>query len=272
MSTLFLIVLCNQKNFAQDYLIQNYKKTVFETGWIQIHTASPVAKVWIDSLEIPLAGSDVIELSAGIHVFHFRAIDPENWLLQDVVDTIKIVANDTLNYILSFPEYQMINSDPYGANVWINGKLLGQTPLLVSKQDLLENQIVISKEMYEDTTLFRINKLSPALWIELKLDSGSQLKKAQLAKLKLKGRNKQKYLALLTFGASLASGSASLYFKRNADREYNNYRRAGNPDDIRLFYDRTEKYDRLAAATYIGFELNLIASTYSFFKYVLNRE
>ncbi len=241
-------------------------------GWIQIQAGSPIEKVWIDSLEISFEKGDIINLAAGSHIFQFRAENPGNWFLHDVIDTVNINTGDTLSYFLTFPEYKMINSDPYGANIRMNGKVLGQTPLLVSKPDLIANKITLSKDSYKDTTLFSIKKLSKSTMIILNIDPVAQIKKNQMTKLNLSRRSKNIKLALLTFGVSLASGSAAVFLKKKADRNYNRYMRAGNPDDINRFYDLTKRNDRLAAATYLVFEINLLAATYFFFKYLLNKK
>ena len=271
--TLFcVLVLFNQRNSAQDYLIQNIQKSTFSMGWIQIRSGSSVEKVWIDSLEIPFTKGDIINLAAGSHIFQFRAENPGNWLIHDLVDTVNIVAGDTLKYFLTFPEYKMINSDPYGANIRMNGKLLGQTPLIISKPDLIANKITLSKDSYKDTTLFGIKNLSKSPMIILYIDSDAQFRNNQLKKLNLSRKSKQKKLALLTFGVSLASGTVAFLLKKKADRNYDLYRNAGNPEDINRFYDLTKKNDRFAAATYIIFEINLLASTYFFFKYLFNKK
>lgn len=272
LTLLCVLVLFNQLNFAQDYLIQNIQKSTFRMGWIQIRSGSTVEKIWIDSLEIPFTKGDIINLAAGSHIFQFRAENPGNWFMHDLVDTVNIDAGDTLDYFLIFPEYKMINSDPYGANIRMNGKLLGQTPLLISKPDLIANKITLSKDSYKDTTLFGLKNLSKAPMITLHIDADAQIKKNQLKKINLSRKSKHKKLALLTFGVSLASGSAAYFLKKRADKNYDRYRKAGNPEDINRFYDLTKKNDRFSAATYIIFEINLLASTYFFFKYWLNKK
>ena len=152
----------------------------------------------------------------------------------------------------------------------MNGKLLGQTPFPISKPDLIANKITLSKDLYKDTTLFSIEQLSKSNIITLNIDPDARSKKVQVTKLNLNRRKKHKNLALLTFGVGLASGSAAFFLKKKADREYDRYRKAGNPDDINHFFDLAKRNDRFAAATYIVFEINLLASTYFFFKYLLN--
>jgi hypothetical protein len=266
-------VICNlgltQTMRPIKYLIDSVERDSLASGWLELISETPIEKVWIDSIEISVSQNLLIEIETGVHEFQARAQNPANWFLQDIIDEIEIIANDTVKFNLFFPEFKMLNSDPYGADIWVGSNLLGKTPYLIGKEILSENKIVLSKFGYKDTTLSNVDQFFPTIWVTLDRDQNAQNETNQIMQLNFGQKRKYRNYALLTFGLGLASGVSAYLTKKEADNNYDNYLVASNPTEFNKFYNSAERYDRIAAVSYVIFEVNVLASTYYFFRYLL---
>ena len=252
-----------------NYLIDSVERDSLERGWLELISETPIEKIWIDSIEISGSQKMLIEIESGVHELQVRAKSPANWFLQDIIDEVEIVADDTVQFTLFFPEFKMLNSDPYGADIWAGSSFLGKTPHLISKEVFSENQIVLSKFGFKDTTLTNVDQFFPTIWVTLDHDQYAENETKQIIELNYRQKKKYRNYALLTFGLSLASGATAYFTKREADKNYDNYLVASNPTEFNKFYNSTERYDRIAAGSYIIFEVNVLASAYFFFRYLL---
>lgn len=238
-------------------------------GWVEVVSNYPIQRIWIDSVEIAVIGEPLFELTGGKHLILAMPKIFDSWMLRTFKSEIEITIGDTLNLPVSFPEFKMIHSNPFGANVLLDGIVRGETPCLLPIDELNTKPITLQKIGYRDTTFYAVNEQSASMIVQLESNQTIMKKQQSFVKTKLDKKKRDRKYALLTFGLSIASGTTALLLKQKADQNYDRYKKAGSPDDIRHFLNQTEKFDRLSAGAYVVFEINLVASTYFLFRSIL---
>lgn len=256
---------------AQDYLIQSVYVDSTKTGFLKLHSADPIEKIRIDSVEIKYNPYGVIELPIGKHTIRARMANQENWYIRDWADTVQINGPDTVKLFINFVKYKMIYSDPFGATVKMDGRTVGVTPYLSKENELFSHRFTLSAEGFYDTLLAIPGKTAASILIAMKKKPDFVFIRKKLALQKQALKKKRLRMSLLGFGAGIVAGSAAYLFKKEADRTYNRYLTSGNPAEFDDLFHRTERYDHLAAGSYIVFEVNLLTSAYFFFRYLLDR-
>ncbi len=238
-------------------------------GWIQLISEHEFMQIWVDSVVVSPSQDRLLKLAEGYHHLRVMPRGAQNWLLREFVREIEIVYKDTLNLHVAFPEFKIINSKPYGARLSINGKFVGETPLLLPKPELEKSAIRLQKFGYKDTVIVNLEHELAAIWIDLRRDPEAEKKQQNLVQVLNAKKRKDRKLALVTFGLAVTSGVASLILKDKADRSFDRYLKASNPQDMNHFFDETEKFDRLAAGSYVVFEINLVASAFFLIRSIL---
>ena len=260
-----------QSAAAQNYLIQSIYADSGKTGFLKLHSSDPIEKIRVDSLEIKYNPHGVIELPSGKHIIRARSTNQDNWFVRDWADTVQIEEQDTLALFISFVKYKMIYSEPFGATVKLDDRTVGKTPFLIKGKDLFSHRLSLSAEGYYDTLFVATGKSAASIWIPMKQRANFVIMQNNRLQQKKVMKRKRLRMSLVGFGAGIVAGSAAYLFKKEANRTYNCYLTSGNPVEFDNLFRRTEKYDRLAAGSYIVFEVDLLTSAYYFFRYLLDR-
>ena len=254
---------------SNSLLIIDPEQDVLNFGWIKIESNYQIQRIWLDSLEVAVVGRNIYKLPTGKHQILAMPAYFESWMLREFETEIEVAKGDTLVLLVSFPEFKMINSDPFGAFVILNGSIRGETPILISLADLKQYSLTLQKQGFRDTTLYDLDAGVGSILIPLARDELSIQKHLKLTNIQYHKKRKDRKVALLTFGLSLVSGVTAILLKQEADNNFNRYRKAGNSEDIKYLFDQAKKYDRLAAGAYIFFEINFVTSAYFLFRSIL---
>jgi hypothetical protein len=251
---------------SNNLLIIDSEQDVSTFGWVKLESNYPIQRIW---LEVAVIGRNIYKLQAGKHKILVMPAYFESWMLREFETEIEISKGDTLVLPVLFPEFKMINSDPFGALVILNGFILGETPILIPLADLKQHPLTLQKQGFRDTTLYDLDVRVGSIFTALVRDDLSIQQLQKLTNIQYNKNKKDRKIALLTFGLSVVSGVTSILLKEKADNNFKRYQKAGNPEEIKHLFDQTKKYDRLAAGTYIVFEINFVTSAYFLFRSIL---
>lgn len=137
---------------GQTIVLRPTLKANFERTTLQVTDS---AEIWMDGRKLaegrwtgPLEeGSYIVECRKPGHTTSQKTIVINSTGEERVID---LPAPDPILGALS------IQSSPTGAEVWMDGKLMGQTPLRLSRVLVGEHQFVIRKKDYKDETLIAV--------------------------------------------------------------------------------------------------------------------
>jgi len=270
--TVFILlatVLPGQPVVAQDYLVVKKELTKKPVGWLQLQADRPVFRVFVDSLELAHLPAEPLPLPAGEHVLHAVAEPLTSWLLRDAVDTVRVVPGDTTKLVLHFPRYKILDSRPFGARVYLSGRYLGETPLILPDTLIHSGEVRLELTGYRPATVRALTYESGRITIPLIPEPAywQQVKRQQQALVRKLRR--QKRIAALSFGLSLSFGTAAYFLKKEANRSFSQYLKAGTPQEMDRYFTRAIWLDRTAAGAYLTFEAGLLISAYLYFKSLL---
>ena len=68
----------------------------------------------------------------------------------------------------------------------------------------------------------------------------------------------------LGFGTMIVFGALSWYFHQEAETTYNLYLHSGKFSEMKHYFDKTIKYDRLTGWSYAGFQVGFLITVISF--------
>jgi hypothetical protein len=186
-----------------------------------------------------LAGSGKIvnvKLDLGSH----KIVTAENttkWDARSYIDTLNVKSCDDLSLKYKFSTDVLLYSHPQDVQVFSSDSLLGYTPLYIPRG---HNKIRLEKNGYE-TTMVDYSDFENDQPVRLnftgEVDSGNFFDKT---------------LFKVLVGSMLALGSATAYFKLEADEKFDEYQITG--DDELLA--QTNRLDEISAATFVALQIN----------------
>lgn len=267
--SLLVVLFCITFTTAQ--VRQGVAVDSVESGWLRLVPSQEPGEFWVDSVKYDLNENLVWDLPSGSHRIRVVPKRTEDWMVRSFEKAIVIQPGDTLEVSAQFPEYTMVNSRPFGADVFLGGKILGKTPSLVSRQRAGDMPVRLFKTGFQDTLIRISDYAGPSIWVNLTPDrQEQQARQMMITSFENKNRRDHRF-AVLTLGVSVASGVAALLLKDKANRTFDQYLKTGSADEMNRLFNRTEKYDRLSAAAFIVFEANLVASSYLFIRSILRK-
>ena len=154
-----------------------------------------------------------------------------------------------------------LNSEPFGAQVRFGGRVLGVTPLWVTRKSVSERSLQVSFPGYKAVTVgleFMMGDLIDVRLEPLNSGPGEDGRSHRRGFARFRRRPLQYGLALLGSGSAVLG----LHCKRRADEAYDEYLRTGNNRKIREHFDRAETYDRCALGCWLVAEVSLVALLY----------
>lgn len=222
-----------------------FSQTVNEKGYLKVVTGLDTVHVVIDSNTFIIKSENLISLTPGAHKIIVLHPLRHFWGHWDWQRWVTIQSGDTLFIKPELSGMITLRTEPFGANVYLNSEKIGQTPLTVLRQKLINKQLQIKKQGFDDYSLVFDPSQPNFMNIEMeKLDDIFNLQQKinqRHKKLKLRYRK----LTYGFWGVSLLTGLSSIYLKNQADKHYNKYLTAGSLETMNDYYDLSKKYDNL---------------------------
>ncbi len=240
-----------------------------KVGFVWVRATRAGTEIRLDGRTVGFTPLDTLKVSPGRHRLVAIVPDRTSWLDRDWASDIEVRPGETLKVEIVFERSYSINSVPYGAQVFVNGKVIGDTPAIVSLPDTASAaDIILTKEGFLPDTL-RLNEWSQRL-IQVKLTrkpgaaiavtfSGASAGELQAT---------TKKWIYISAGAGVLTGLTALYFKRRADNTYDRYMKAIDPTEIERLYNRTKRFDDYAALSFVAFQVSFGSTLYFFLKTV----
>lgn len=153
----------------------------------------------------------------------------------------------------------LISSVPTACQVLFNDEIIGETPLTLVSPSETALQISLKKEGFEPRQFMLLPGKTSHI---LSLNPISALPNQEVFR---EGIDKDQFrwnregLVITT----LATSWLAFFLKREADKNYDKYLRAADPDRLSTYYDRTRTFDRYAEIT-VGVSI-LSLGTYFYF-------
>ncbi len=212
-----------------------------------------------------------ILLAAGHYEIVVPAAHDMSWLDEDWSERVALRAGDSLEVIARMKTGYRLNSVPYGAQVWLQGKFLGTTPYVLRLPESQTARVELRHPAYRAMPI-EVGGRGETAWskrnyeivLEKDLDYAAASTqehagwRARIAK--------HRKLAYLSAAVSLAAGVGSVLLKREADEAYEQYLVSGDPAVRENYFARAEKYDRYYGASFALFEVSFGVSFYGFLK------
>jgi hypothetical protein len=262
LSTFLTLVFFNLTPSALAQEIQ----TDSTVAYISIKSSSPGYEAYLDGHFI---GQTPIRLHAvpeGEHTVLLRRTTTNSWMMTDWTKTFLVEKGDTLELFARLKRPYLVKSQPFGAEVFLDGQFQGTTPLIIELADTIAYSLTLIKEGYRPANVICDPAASQFIFTTLQPDpvySSQQKQIYELAQLR-KGKNKRQ--ALIFTGLTLASGVAAILLNNKADNLYEQYLQAGDPETRERFFERTGTYDTYTGIVMGLFQVNLGLSFYFFYK------
>ena len=206
-----------------------------------------------------------IKVDSGSHKLSISNPQKGMWKYDDWEQQIQIYIGDTINIKPTFKQNFIIRSNPFDAQVFINDRYYGNTPLYLDF--FPSNEILkIKKECYKPYSINLVHITSSSLNITLEPNEALHrtFQNEQFKKERRLQRNKKLTYSFLAF--TVCSGLATAYFKNQAELKYNQYLTAGNLKDMNRYYNDTKKLDKISAISFTLFEASFALSFYFLIK------
>ena len=190
------------------------------------------------------------------------------WNISAFKQTIHLKSQQHCYLDATFPQKKLVNSIPYGADIFINQEKAGKTPLLIDIPKEGPLNIEIQKTGFQ-TVLKNIATTAEPDVILVHLEKSDSPNDVAIISDKNinNSKTKHKKALYLSLGFTVLSGVTSVYFRDKGNNEYDKYMSATYPKDMDYHFDQSEYYDRLSSISYVAFELGVITSGYFFFNF-----
>lgn len=201
-------------------------------------------------------------ISTGAHDLIIQSPSWPSWDQPDFIDSFVALPGQEYKFTPEFKEIISINSNPFGAIVYNNGKEIGTTPLNITFEN--NSEIILKLTGYKSYVLDIENLAQSAYFVSLVPSEEWVLFKKQneINKKKNVGRNKKLFFASLGFAA--AAGFTTSYLRSRGNEEFDKYETAAIPSAMDEHFSEAQRYDRLASVSYALFEVAFISSGYFF--------
>jgi len=265
LASFILSVVAPGSGHAQDNSQENDIR-----GYLVIQTEHRGLEVTVDGQFKGLTPTGTLTLAPGRHRVVVRHPSRTNWLDQDWMQEVNIAPDDTVVVKVVFKKSYSINSEPFGAEVFMDGKKMGETPLFINLNENEIKDVTISHEGYRDTTVTLGGNRTRFVDVRLK----PRVKETDLSLpdeiVQERDRSTSKVLLYSAIGLSVVSGALALYFRDQGNESYDKYLSTGDPAQFNQFYDDAKRFDRYAAASFVTFQVGFVASFYLFLR-ITNR-
>jgi len=204
-----------------------------------------------------------IELPVGVHSVRISPPGSNVWFVKHWQKDVEIKQGELASASVNFELPLSINSQPYGAQVVVNGKPAGISPAFILLQEG-KNVIHLSLPGYADSTFAVLGGGRKAINIALR--KSIAILKPTLEPEATSSFRKNKTKVATAIGVSALTGAMALYFRSKADDNYNKYLKTGKPDQFEKFLGEAKKYDKYALGSYAVFQVSFVFSFYLLLK------
>ena len=253
--TAFFVVWCNSLLFSQE-------------GFLKIE--SPQAGLIITLNDSIIGKTPLALLKINCGTYRLSVLNPQKgiWKNDDWLQQIQIVAEDTTIVKPVLKQKLIIRSNPFDAQVLIDNKYIGNTPIYLDLPPSKERVLIIKKERYKPYLINLLNNTPSTLNITLEPITKLQksFHKIQVKKEKKFHQNKKLTYTLMAF--TICTGFATAYFKNQAELKYEQYLIAGNIEDMNRNYNDTKRLDKISSVSLGIFEVSFVLSFYFLIKTV----
>lgn len=226
-------------------------------GSLHIETDVDSAIVRMDSLTVGYTPLDLPGLLPGTYVLDIIDPDLSNWLTQNVTDSITVVAGEQTTRRYALQPRMALLSDPSGAEVLAGDSVLGTTPLLLPRDAVAHQSLVLRKEGYDQRTIMQPMEGATRGFAAFSLTKAWNIEGDAIAYGAVKPSPNTVPL-YVTGVATVLSGAAAAYFKIKADSRYQNYQQTGD----QAFLRQTDRLDTAAAISLALTQAGLALFTY----------
>jgi len=222
--------------------------------------------VLIDGKQVGVTPLNHFAVSPGEHEIAVRRSSSESWLDTDWVEKYQLAAGDSLVVRAQLKRGYLINSKPYGAEVYVDQIYQGATPVVIYVDDDKAVGVELRLSGYQDF-FTRIDNRAQRLWSVTLLEDEQHATARQKELNERKSRRAHfRKLALLAGGMSVASGVTAVLLKRRADDFYEDYLITGDARELNALFDRTTQYDKYSSVAFVVFQASFGLSFYWFLR------
>ncbi|MBI1804195.1 MAG: PEGA domain-containing protein [Ignavibacteriae bacterium] len=226
-----------------------------EHATLSVRSEIDGVSVYVDSELVGITPLDRCPIMEGTHILRFIHPEAQRWLNAAVVETLLVHPAEQISRTAAFPEFFYITSQPFGATVRADGRVLGETPLYLPSSGA-PSFVMLSKDGFREATV----PVTGSLNISLQPLDGTAL--AGLGSVFLSTNQTKSSLPIyLTSAATVIAGAAAAYFKIKADNAYSDYRQNGDQSSL----DRIHHNDAISGVALVACEVNILALTFFLF-------
>ena len=258
---LFLLILL----IFFEYLF-TYAQEKSSPGYLKIVCDVNNVQVLINGKTIGTTPLEIISLPPGKYLV--TALNPHRmiWGNADWQQEITIIPSDTVHIQPHFLCLINIRTKPHGADLYLNDEYLGKTPLWIKKPASPGNKLCLKKEGYKDFWIdfdkYQQNHFN------IKLEKDEEIynlqKYLEIQHQKYKSRYRKVTYGL--WAVSVISGLTSIYFKQQANENYEKYLTTGSLSKMNQYYDNSVRYDNYTNICLGIFQGSFLLSFYFFMK------
>jgi len=188
---------------------------------ISIQCSVEHVRIVLDTTVIGMAPIMNHPVTAGRHIIFAQQSDSWNYFSTSVAETIIVGQSEHIKRTILFPKTVTICSDPFGAEVRYNDSLLGRTPLHISQPE--SGSFQLSKNGYR---LFSLSLPVHGTMFNAVLEPFESTEQKSSSFIRQLPKTPPSFY--ITASAAVLSGTAAVYFKILADRQYREYQRTGD--------------------------------------------
>jgi PEGA domain len=212
-------------------------------GYAKIETDSIGIEILIDGKLIGMTPLPAIALQPGNH--QVAALHPQRflWGNLDWLQNVQTLPGDTVIVRPTFKILFSIQSQPFGAEVYLNSVLQGTTPLTIAIESKDSSSVILKKEGYNDQFLDLNQYQANHLQIPL-IKNNQSFDFKQVEENEQKRQSHYRKLTYGMWGLSVLTGLATVYFKDQADEKYQQYLVAGSLKNMNKLYNDAKRFDQ----------------------------
>lgn len=216
-----------------------------QRGWITVQAGPQRADVFVDSVFLGKSPIEKAAIPAGKHLLKLFFPDVMAWDRAAWADSFTVAPGEEVRKTIDPQVRVKLNSIPYGATVFQDGKELGVTPLSLVFAGVGQRRFLIRKEGYQESEINSADMTTPSRIVQLAPLAGPEDIRGDII---LGNINKTEHWYTVVSGATMiVSGILSAYLKDKANREFDRYLESQNID----FLNSTNSLDRQASTAFI---------------------
>lgn len=212
-------------------------------GYIKIETDSSGIEILIDGKLVGMTPLPPVAVQPGEH--QVAALHPQRyqWGNLDWLQLIQISFGDTVILRPTFKILFSIQSQPFGAEVYLNDDLQGTTPLTFACESKNSCAVILKKEGYKDQVIDLSQVQTDHLQVSL-VKNSNLVDLYQAEKETGLKQNRYRKITYGLWGLSILTGLATVYFKDQADEKYRQYLVSGSLQEMNKLFNDANRYDR----------------------------